>query len=58
MQTDEIIQEVRANREAYAARFNYNIDALFKDAKQQEGKSGHKIVELKPKKIDLEEAGG
>ncbi len=29
--TDPIIAEVRAIRQAYAARFNYDVDAMFKD---------------------------
>ena len=30
---DEIITEVRANRDAHAARFNYDIDAIAADLK-------------------------
>ncbi len=28
---DEIVEEVRAVREAYAARFNYDLAEMFKD---------------------------
>lgn len=51
MEQDEIIREVRANREAYAAKFGFNIRALFEDAKRREGKDGREVVSLEPKMI-------
>jgi len=33
---DEIVEEVRAAREAYAARFNYDLAEMFKDLKSKE----------------------
>lgn len=33
---DEIIEEIRAAREAYAARFNYDLEEKFKDLKAKE----------------------
>ena len=30
-QTDPIIAEIRAIRQAYAARFDYDVEAIFKD---------------------------
>jgi hypothetical protein len=48
---DEIIQEVRANREAYASQFNFDIDAIFRDAKMREKTEGRKVVSLEPKRI-------
>lgn len=47
---DEIIQEVRANREAYASRFNFDIRAIYQDAKEREQKEGHKVVALEPRR--------
>lgn len=41
---DPIVEEVRRVREAHAARFNYDLDAIFQDIKEQEKKSGHKFV--------------
>ena len=38
---DPIVEEVRRVRDAYAARFNYDLDAMFQDIKEQEKKSGH-----------------
>jgi hypothetical protein len=42
---DPIIDEVRRIREAHAARFNYDLDAIFRDIKEQEKRSGHKFVD-------------
>ncbi|MEI7867656.1 MAG: hypothetical protein WCI11_07175 [Candidatus Methylumidiphilus sp.] len=33
---DEIIAEVRAIREAHAAKFNFDLDAIFEDIKRSE----------------------
>ena len=33
---DEIVEEVRAAREAYAARFNYDLAEMFNDLKAKE----------------------
>ncbi|MBT5177202.1 MAG: hypothetical protein HOL93_11715 [Candidatus Marinimicrobia bacterium] len=38
MLNDEIIDEVRANREAHAAKFNYNLRAIYNDLKKSEAK--------------------
>lgn len=36
MPTDEIIQEVRKHREAHAAKFNYDLRAIYEDLKKSE----------------------
>jgi hypothetical protein len=41
---DPIVEEVRQVREAYAARFNYDLQAIFQDLKEQEKRSGRKFV--------------
>lgn len=41
---DPIVEEVRRVRDAHAARFNYDLDAIFEDIKEQEKKSGYKFV--------------
>lgn len=41
---DPIVEEVRRVRDAHAARFNYDLDAIFQDIKEQEKKSGHKFI--------------
>ncbi len=41
---DPIVDEVRRVRDAHAARFNYDLRAIFRDIKEQEKKSGLKFV--------------
>lgn len=41
---DPIVEEVRRIRDAHAARFNYDLDAIFQDIKEQEKMSGHKFL--------------
>ncbi len=48
---DPIVDEVRRIRDAHAARFNYNLDAIFLDIKEQEKKSGLKFVTFPPRRI-------
>ncbi len=42
--SDPIVEEVRRGRDAYAARFNYDLRAIYRDLKEQEKRSGRKIV--------------
>ncbi|MGO9466948.1 MAG: hypothetical protein ACLQIB_05445 [Isosphaeraceae bacterium] len=46
MSIDSLVDEIRAEREAYAARFNYDIDAISRDIKEQERMSGRTYVSL------------
>ena len=48
--TDPIVDEVRRVREAHAARFNDDLDAIFRDIKEQEKKSGREFVTFTPSK--------
>jgi hypothetical protein len=41
---DPIVDEIRQVRDAHAARFNYDLDAIFRDIKEQETKSGLTFV--------------
>jgi hypothetical protein len=45
---DPIVDEVRRVREAHAARFNFDLDLIFRDVKEQEAKSGRTFVSLAP----------
>lgn len=47
---DEIVEQVRKVREEHAAKFNYDLAAIFDDLKQQEGRDGRKTISLPPKK--------
>ncbi|MCH7732866.1 MAG: hypothetical protein IIB44_10195 [Candidatus Marinimicrobia bacterium] len=58
MWRDSIVEEVRRVREEHAAKFNYDLDAIYRDLKNQEKKSKRKIVSLSPrilKKANKEE---
>ena len=43
-ESDPIVDEVRRIRDAYAAKFNYDPDAIFRDIKERERRSGRKYV--------------
>ena len=45
---DEIVDEVRAAREAYAARFNFDLAEIFKDIKAKEQVHERDIAALRP----------
>ena len=48
MSSDEIIDEERANREAHAAKFNYDLRAIYEDLKKSEAehlKAGLTFIE-------------
>jgi len=50
MSIDSLVDEIRAEREAYAARFNYDLWAIYRDIKEQERKSGRTYVSLTRKR--------
>lgn len=43
---DPIIAELRAIREAYAARFDYDVEAMFRDIRARQEASGREYVRL------------
>ena len=49
---DPIVDEVRKVRDTHAARFNYDLDAIFRDIKAQEKKSGRKFVSFPPRRAE------
>ena len=51
MWEDPIVAEVRRVREQYAARFNYDIKAICRHAREQEKKSGHEVLSLPPRPV-------
>ena len=55
MWKDEIVEEVRKVRDEYAARFKYDLDAIYEDIKKQEMQTERKVVSLSPKKAELPE---
>jgi hypothetical protein len=49
---DPIVDEVRRIRDAHAATFNYDLDAIFQDIKEQEKKSGLNFVSYPPRRAE------
>ncbi|HEY7393018.1 MAG TPA: hypothetical protein VH640_31150 [Bryobacteraceae bacterium] len=47
---DEIVEEVRAVREAYAAQFDYDLKRMFADLKRRENEHPERLANLKPVK--------
>jgi hypothetical protein len=54
MARDPIVEEVRRVREEYIASHNYDLDAIYRDLKESEGKSGHRVVSPPPKRLKAE----
>lgn len=42
--SDPVVDEVRKHRDARAARFGYDIRAIFEDAKKREREGGRKVI--------------
>jgi len=49
MRKDPIVEEVRRVRHEHAARFNYDLKAIYRDLKEQERASGLRYVRFEPK---------
>jgi hypothetical protein len=49
---DPIVDEVRRARDAHASRFNYDLDAIFRNIKEQEKKSGRTFASFPPRKAE------
>jgi hypothetical protein len=55
MWEDPIVEEVRKVREAHAAQFNYDLQAIYQDLKEQEKKGGRTFVSYPPKRVSVAE---
>ena len=49
MINDPIVEEVRRTKEKLAAKFNYDLEAIFADAMRRERATRHRTSRLKPK---------
>ena len=49
MWVDIIVEQTRKVREEHAAKFNFDLKAIYEDLKQQEEQSGREVVSLSPK---------
>jgi hypothetical protein len=52
--SDPIVDEVRRARDAYAARFDHDLRAIFRDLKEQEKRSGRKLVSYAEEAAEFE----
>jgi len=50
MLDDPIVAEVRRTRDKLAARFDYDLDAIVRNARKRERSSGHRVVDLSAKR--------
>ena len=57
MWRDPIVEEVRGNREAYAARFNHDVKAICHAAREEQKRSLHEVVSLPPRRTMNLDAG-
>ena len=57
MKDDPIVSEVRKVREAHAARFDYDLRAIYEDLKEQERLSGRAYIRLQAKRLGSVKAG-
>lgn len=49
MWRDTIVDETRKAREEYAAKFNYDLEAIYRDLKEREDQSEREVVSLLPR---------
>jgi len=55
MSDDPIVEEVRRIKEAHAARYNYDIRAMANALREQQKRSGHKVVSLPRRRVEVRE---
>ena len=41
---DELVEEVRKARQELAARWNFDLKAMLRDARERQKETGHKVV--------------
>ena len=51
MWKDEVVEEVRKARDEFAAKFNYDMDAIYREIKKQEAESDREFVSFPPKRV-------
>nr|VFK03914.1 MAG: hypothetical protein BECKH772B_GA0070898_103893 [Candidatus Kentron sp. H]VFK04119.1 MAG: hypothetical protein BECKH772A_GA0070896_103833 [Candidatus Kentron sp. H]VFK06978.1 MAG: hypothetical protein BECKH772C_GA0070978_103873 [Candidatus Kentron sp. H] len=51
MWRDPIVEEIHKIREEHAARFNYDLEAIYQDLKRLERASGRETVTFAPKRV-------
>jgi hypothetical protein len=54
MKEDPIIEEIRQYREQHAAQFNYDLQAIYQDLKEQEHGSKRAFVSYSSRRLETE----
>ena len=49
MWKDSIVEDIIKTRQEHAAKFNYNLDAIYQDLKKQQKRSKRKVISLPAK---------
>ena len=49
MQPDPVVNEIRETRERLAAKFNYDVDAIGRDARQRDAADNRVVVRREPR---------
>lgn len=55
MNADPIVEEIRAIRDDFAKRHNYDIDAIVQALRDAAARRGHAVVSLPPRTVDGDE---
>lgn len=50
MWNDELVEEIRKARDEHAAKFNYDLAAIYQDLREQQQQGGREVVRLTPKR--------
>jgi hypothetical protein len=53
MWKDSIVEDVRKVRDEHAAKFKYDLDAIYQDLKKQQKRGGRKVVSLPAKRATV-----
>ncbi len=53
MWKDIIVEDVRKVRDEHAAKFKYDLDAIYQDLKKQQKRGGRKVVSLPAKRATV-----
>jgi len=58
MYDDPIVADIRRLRDEYAQRFNYDLEAICRDLREQQQRSGRRVVKRRPKRPSRRQAMG
>jgi len=50
MAPDPIVEEIKRIREEYAARFNYDLEAIARDVRSRQDDGDHQVVRRPPRR--------